>query len=252
MQKPLIDRKNRIMTIYERLLDAFGEQGWWPLTPEGEIKPVHNGDAPRNERDRFEVIVGAILTQNTSWRNVERAIESLNKKNLLDMEKIGKCSHKELAEAIRSAGYYNQKADRIKNFVAFLKRKYDGRLANLFSKELKELRKELLSLNGIGKETADSIILYAAEKPIFVIDAYTKRIMKRLGFEFDNYDNLQNLFMKNLPNNVYIFKEYHALLVNLGKIYCTKRNPKCNQCPLKDMCNFVPDSDYYTKQNINR
>ena len=227
--------------IYKMLLDAFGEQGWWPLTDEGEVRPKHTGKKPSKERERFEIVIGAILTQNTSWKNVERAIENLNRENLIDIQKIDEIEINKLAAIIRSAGYFNQKARRLKDFVRFLIDNYDGKLENLFSLEMRRLREELLSIKGIGKETADSIILYSALQPIFVIDAYTKRIMKRLGLGDKNYDELQEMFMSSLPKDQRLFAEYHALLVHLGKNYCKKSKPNCKVCPLNGMCKY-PDN----------
>jgi len=225
--------------IYEVLLNYFGEQGWWPTTREGETKPEHRGEEPRTEREKLEIVVGAILTQNTSWKNVEKAIENLNREGMMDVHKLRDVDERSLAELIKSSGYYNQKARRIKDFVNFLVNKYDGRLEKLFSLDIESLRKELLSIRGIGKETADSIILYSALKPIFVIDAYTKRIMRRLGVtEKDDYDELQKLFMESLPRDQKLFAEYHALLVRLGKEYCKKRKPRCKDCPLKKLCGY--------------
>jgi len=225
--------------IYKLLLDHFGEQGWWPTTKEGGYKPEHRGERPKVEKERLEIVVGAILTQNTSWKNVEKAIENLNRKGLMDIHKLNHIDKKELARLIRSSGYYNQKAQRIKDFVSFVIDKYEGKLENLFSLDIEDLRNELLSIKGIGKETADSIILYSALKPIFVIDAYTKRIVERLGITNDkDYDQLQRIFMESLPKDQKIFAEYHALLVRLGKEYCKKREPRCKDCPLRKLCKY--------------
>jgi len=234
--------KTSVYMVYKKLFDAFGPQGWWPITADGETKPVHSGKEPNNERERFEIIVGAILTQNTSWRNVEKAIENLNRERMVDVRRVANSDENYFAELIKPAGYYNQKAKRLKGFAEFLLKKYDGDTAKLFSLDLKDLRSELLNLKGIGPETADSIILYAAEKPVFVVDAYTTRIFSRLGFTAKDYDELQKLFMENLPRDVALFKEYHALLVNLGKNYCKKNKPDCNRCPLSDICRFQKHS----------
>ena len=225
-----------LMKIYSKLLHSFGPLHWWPVTSEGKLHPEYSG-GPTNEKQQLEVIFGAILTQNTSWKNVEKAIAELNKNNLVDAEKIFNIENKKLAEIIRSSGYHNQKAKKLKNFCEFLFKNCQGELKNLFQKEVPELRKELLSVNGIGPETADSIILYSAKKPIFVIDAYTKRIMGRIGFNEESYGQLQQLFMRNLQNSEKLFNEYHALLVELGKNYC-KTIPLCNKCPLKKDCNY--------------
>lgn len=234
--------------IYKILLNHFGEQGWWPTTEEGKTRPEHRGKKPRTERERLEIVLGAILTQNTSWRNVERAIENLNRKDLLDIYKLEKIDKNDLANLIRSSGYYNQKAQRIKDFVRFVIDKYEGKLQKLFSIETERLRKELLSIKGIGKETADSIILYAALKPMFVIDAYTRRVTKRLGIESKGYDDLQEIFMRSLPMDQGIFAEYHALLVKLGKEFCKKRELRCGKCPLQKLCNYSKSSENYTNR----
>ncbi len=212
------------MAIYGKLSDAFGPRGWWP------------GDTP------FEVIVGAILTQNTSWQNVEKAIERLKKDSLLTPERLYDIEESILAEAIRPSGYYNVKARRLKTFMAFLFEEYGGDLSLMFSEELGPLRKDLLSINGIGPETADSILLYAGCKPIFVVDTYTKRIFSRHNFisPDTNYHETQDMFMKNLPKEVELYNEYHALIVHLGKNFC-KRKPNCRDCPLFSS-DFVPDT----------
>ncbi|MFV1950395.1 MAG: endonuclease III domain-containing protein [Nitrospinota bacterium] len=204
------------MDIYSELLGHFGRQNWWPA------------------RTRFEVCVGAILTQNTAWQNVEKAIANLKKKRLLLPLRLKKVSIDELAQLIIPSGYYNIKARRLKEFVDFLCDRYDGDMDRMFSDRADNLRNSLLQVKGIGPETADSILLYAASIPVFVVDAYTKRIFSRLNIVDDNisYDELQSLFMKNLPNNVTLFNEYHALIVMLGKNYC-KPKPKCDGCPVK-------------------
>ncbi len=228
------------MEIYERLLGAFGRQGWWPVTPTDcrgeEVRPIYN-IVTKTEKQKFEICVGAILTQNTNWKNVEIAIENLNKENLIDIRKIKKIDRKKLANLIKSSGYYNQKVIKLKTFAKYLAENYKGNLKIFFSKDVETLREELLTIKGIGPETADSIILYAAAKPIFVIDAYTKRIMNRIGFKEETYEGLQNLFMENLDKDAKLFNEYHALLVELGKIIC-KTKPLCDKCPLKDVCRY--------------
>ncbi|MEW6295002.1 MAG: endonuclease III domain-containing protein [Candidatus Diapherotrites archaeon] len=206
--------------LYKKLYSSFGLQGWWPA-----------------ERT-FEVCVGAILTQNTSWGNVEKALNNLKKEKRLDAKKISAMKNKELAELIRPAGYYNQKASYLKEFCLYLK-KYNFNLNKFFSKKIPELRKELLSIKGIGPETADSMILYAAEKPVFVVDAYTKRIINRLyNRKYDDYNKLQEFFHENLPEDAGLFNEFHALLVRLGKDYCRKKKPLCRECPLRKECSF--------------
>jgi len=205
---------NKIKLIYDKLFEAFGPQNWWP------------GDTD------FEVCIGAILTQNTNWQNVEKAIKNLKDNKILSLKNLKEVNTKKLASLIRPSGYYNQKAKKLKNFVNYVYKNYNGSLKGFFGSE--NLRSELLSINGIGPETADSIILYAAKKPIFVIDAYTKRIFSRLGYAEQSYEALQELFMKNLGKNERLFNEYHALIVHLGKNLC-KKVPFCEDCPLNKM-----------------
>lgn len=211
--------KEILERIYSLLYNAFGEMHWWP----GE--------------GQFEIIVGAILTQNTSWKNVERAIGNLKKNNLLAPEKMNAISEKRLAEIIKPSGFYNQKAKKLKEFLNFLFKRASGRCEELFKEELFSLRKEFLSIRGIGNETADSILLYALNKPIFVVDAYTKRILTRhkIVSEKTDYNAIQRLFMENLPNDVKLFNNYHALFVKLGKNICKKTNPLCKVCPLNEV-----------------
>ncbi len=225
---------NKIKQIYSLLLKEFGQQGWWPVTEEGKLHPEYSG-GPKNEKQQLEVIFGSILTQNTSWKNVEKAIKSLNKNKLIDVYRIIKIKNEKLAEIIKSSGYHNQKAKKLKNFCEFLLKKHDGKLELFFNQNIKDLRNELLSVNGIGPETADSIILFAAKKPIFVIDAYTKRIFQRIGCKEETYDDFQELFTQSLPHNERLFNEYHALIVELGKNHCRKV-PVCINCPLKRFC----------------
>jgi len=199
-------------------MTAFGPQHWWP------------GDTP------FEVMVGAILTQNTSWSNVEKAISNLKVRALLDPEHLDRISERELAGLIKPAGYFNLKAGRLKNLVTLVMAAGGGDPPRLLDKPLKELRADLLAVSGIGPETADSILLYAAGYPVFVIDAYTRRILARhdLVKGDETYENLQEFFMQNLSPDPVLFNEYHALLVRLGKFFC-KPKPRCAQCPLKKL-----------------
>lgn len=194
-----------LMKIYELLFERFRKQGWWPVI----------SDSPR-----FEVCVGAILTQNANWTNVERAIKNLKENNLLNRKAIVDVNVKKLARLIKSAGYFNQKAKKLKEFA-----KFNGEIN----------RENLLNVWGIGPETADSILLYAYNQPVFVIDAYTKRIFFRLGFGEKSYDELQTMFMENLPKDSELFNEYHALLVRLAKEHC-KTKPECSSCPLNQIC----------------
>ncbi len=228
---------NKIKQIYGVLLKSFGEQHWWPVTKEGENTPKYHKSINLTEKQQLEICFGAILTQNTSWKNVEKAIVNLNKHNLNDINKIIKIEDKKLAQIIKSSGYHNQKAKKLKNFCNFLFNKYNGDLRKFFVNDIEKLRKELLSINGIGPETADSMILYSAKKPIFVVDAYTKRILNRIGYKEKTYEELQKLFMKNLPNSEKLFNEYHALLVELGKNIC-KKTPLCERCPINGYCDY--------------
>jgi endonuclease-3 related protein len=210
--------KEILEEIYQRLHKAFGPQYWWPAeTP-------------------FEVIVGAILTQNTVWTNVEKAIRKLKEERLLTPKALKEIPEKRLARIIRSTGYYNQKAKKLKNFMQFLFDNYQGSLTRMFAEDFLSLRAKLLEINGIGLETADSILLYAGDKPIFVVDAYTRRILSRhqLIKPDATYSEIQNYFMDNLENEVRLFNEYHALLVRLGKEVC-RQKPDCSHCPLKDI-----------------
>lgn len=212
-----MDVGHKLDLIYQKLYSYFGPQRWWP------------GETP------FEVIIGAILTQNTNWLNVEKAIGNLKKNKLLEPDKLYGLRDRKLALFIRPSGYYNIKAKRVKSFLKFFIKYYNGSVRKMSKGTVSSLRQQLLFVKGIGKETADSILLYALDKPIFVVDAYTKRIFSRHRFilESANYDEIQNLFMNNLKSNVSLFNEYHALLVKLGKDFCLKRKPKCEMCPLK-------------------
>ena len=225
-----------LKNIYVLLFRKFGPQGWWPLNNK------HYQGRPKKEKHRFEICIGAILTQNTSWKNVEKSISNLIKHNLLEPKKIAGINQKKLAELIRSSGYYNQKAKSLKVFSQYVMDNYNGSLSRMFDKDVFSLRKEILLIKGIGPETADSIILYSAEKPIFVIDAYTKRIFSRIGICDENikYTDLQEIFMaafKSSKNKTELFKEYHALIVELGKNNCRK-NQVCIKCPLAKVCSL--------------
>lgn len=212
---------NKLQNIYNTLLKEFKEQGWWPLTVNNIS--THHAGPPKTKNQKFEIIIGAILTQNTNWKNVEKALHNLSKNKLIDPKKIININKDKLAQLIRPAGYYNQKAERLKI------------IANFFLKNQNPSRKQLLEVKGIGPETADSILLYAYQKPFFVIDAYTKRIFERLGFKTKSYDEWQNLFTNNLKSNTKLFNEYHALLVELGKNHC-KTKPVCENCPINKTC----------------
>lgn len=239
--------------IYRRLSRSWGPQNWWPAeTP-------------------FEVIVGAILTQNTSWTNVERALEKLRQASVLSVDGLRALPLAELEQLVRSSGYYRQKADRLKRFVGFLDEKYSGSLEKMFAAPTEELRDDLLSLKGIGHETADAILLYAGKHPVFVVDAYARRILGRHGLlhDADKYDEVRSLVEKALraelpvttrrsnrrndaPSAMVIhepsamsqlqgsrlsqvYNEMHGLFVQVGKHYCHKLDPNCRNCPLRDM-----------------
>jgi endonuclease-3 related protein len=210
--------RQAVQDIYDRLYRRFGPQHWWP------------GDTP------FEIIIGAILTQNTNWGNVKKAIDNLKKNNLLTPQKLYHLDIIELAELIHPAGYYNIKAGRLKSFLNRLFEKFDGDLDRLSGLSTDLLREELLSIKGIGPETADSIGLYAFNKPVFVVDAYTVRILgrHRLLEPGAGYEDIRMLFESALPKEVPLYNEYHALLVRLGKEHC-KTKPQCEGCPLEDL-----------------
>jgi len=208
----------KLPEIYQRLYHAFGPQHWWP------------GDSP------FEIAVGAILTQNTNWANVEKAIGNLKKKMVLNSTSIYKMKTEKLASLIRPAGYFNIKAGRLKSFINFLMSEYHGSMKRMRNEEMHTLRTKLLNVHGIGPETADSILLYALDKPFFVTDAYTKRVLSRHNIiKHDaSYDHIQNLFQSTLEKDAVLFNEYHALFVKLGKTYCRKK-PLCRGCPLEEI-----------------
>ncbi len=216
MHQAIQDRVS-LREIYETLHGYFGDLHWWP------------GDSP------FEVIVGAILTQNTAWKNVEAAIARLKAEELLHPIKLRRLDDQHLADLIRPAGYYRVKTKRLKAFLQFFYQEYQDDLDALFAEDLWVLRKKLLLVHGIGEETADSILLYAGGKTVFVVDAYTRRIMQRHRIISDKarYVDIQTLFMAGLPRSASLYNQYHALLVNTGKQFCRKQNPKCESCPLQ-------------------
>jgi len=209
---------NRIQEIYDRLAAHFGPQHWWP------------GETP------FEVMLGAVLTQNTNWRNVSQVIESLGREGLLSFEALDALPEEELAIRIRPSGYYNQKAGKLKRLFAAI-REESADLEEFLGQDALALREKLLAVKGIGPETADSIVLYAAQQPVFVVDAYTYRILLRhdLISEEAGYEEIQEMFLCKLPSETALFNEYHALLVRLGKEHCKKSNPLCESCPLKGL-----------------
>ena len=206
----------KLMHMFDLLVAHFGPQDWWPA-----------------ETD-LEMMVGAVLTQNTNWKNVERAIENLKTKGLLTVNALCSMPMEVLAQEIRPAGYYNIKARRLMNLIHFIRDQYGEDLSEFFRDEIQIMREGLLSVNGVGPETADSILLYAARRPVFVIDSYTHRILKRHGMseEQATYYELQELFMDHLPEDQELYSEFHALIVQTGKNYC-KRKPLCLHCPLE-------------------
>lgn len=215
----LFNKNNNVFyKIFKKLHDFYGPQFWWPA------------------KTALEVIIGAILTQNTSWKNVEKAVKNLKRHKILSVKKLTVVKVERLARLIRSSGYYNIKAQRIKNFINFLNENCQGSLKVLFSQSGEFLREQLLSVNGLGPETVDSILLYAGGKPVFVIDAYTKRIFSRHGLisEENTYIEIQKKFLDNLNADIELFNEYHALIVKLGKNVC-KRKPLCDLCPLRTL-----------------
>jgi endonuclease-3 related protein len=205
-------------TLYERLLDRYGPQRWWP------------GDSP------LEIAVGAILTQNTNWSNVEKAIANLKQAGLLDARRLQESDGEGLAETIRPSGFYRVKARRLKAFIDFLAGRYGGSMERMGREDEQVLRERLLAIHGIGEETADSILLYALGKPVFVIDAYTRRVLSRHGMagERDPYTDLQTLFHREMERDTAIYNEFHALFVRVGKECCRPRR-LCESCPLKEV-----------------
>ena len=216
--------KKDFARVYDLLLRQHGSQDWWPA------------------EDAFEVMVGAILTQNTAWTNVERALVNLRQIGALSLEGLLKLEESRLAGHIRPSGYYNQKAKRIKLFCEWYAS--CGAHAGLAQKDTASLRRELLGVYGIGPETADDILLYAFERPVFVIDAYTRRIFSRLGMIAggERYDELRLMFQNNLAADVPLYNSYHALIVSHGKDIC-KKNPACGNCGLVKMCAFTRSPD---------
>jgi endonuclease-3 related protein len=208
-----------LQQVYERLLSAFGAQRWWP------------GDSP------FEIMIGAVLVQNTAWKNVERAIANLRDTGLMEPHALYSVPPEELAEMIRPAGYFQVKTRRLRNLLTFVIEEYDGSLDAMFRTDLATLRNELLVINGIGPETADAILLYAGGLATFVVDTYTHRVLARhgwIGYDAD-YHAIKDYFEDALPLDANLYNEFHALLVRVGKEYCRRSLPKCDQCPLADL-----------------
>ncbi|MDO8567981.1 MAG: endonuclease [Dehalococcoidales bacterium] len=209
----------RLQAIYDRLFAVYGPQHWWPA------------------RERFEVIIGAILTQSAAWTNVEKAMTNLRAAGAVSPAALRTLPRSEITKLIHPCGYYNAKALKLKSFAGWMGERYQDNLDKLFGNGVDHLREELLSVYGIGQETADSIMLYAGNKPIFVVDAYTRRIISRVGLgpERDSYNAYQAYFMAHLPPDYKLFNEYHALLVNLAKNVC-RPEPHCKECCLNDLC----------------
>jgi endonuclease-3 related protein len=210
---------NSYSDAYRLLYDHFGPQDWWP------------GDTP------FEIMVGAILTQNTNWSNVQKAIQNLKSENLLSYESLAQLTADEIAQWIRPAGYYNLKARRLRNFLDMVANIYQGELDFFIEDDLRSARENLLTVNGVGPETADSILLYACGHPVFVVDVYTHRVFSRhnLVMEETDYSTIQNLFLDHLVQDIQIYNEFHALIVRVAKTYCKKTKPLCEKCPLNGL-----------------
>lgn len=214
---PSDERRKQLIAMYRALFNAYGPQHWWP------------GDSP------VEMMVGAVLTQNTAWVNVEKAMVNLKREGPLTVARLRRLPPRKLAALIRPSGYYNIKARRLAHLLDFLAGRYAGSPARMLRDDPAELRRGLLSVNGIGPETADAIMLYAAGHPVFVVDTYTRRIFGRHGHVTgdDGYSDIQRLFLDNLPHDARLFNEYHALIVRLAKEQCRKREPRCRGCPLE-------------------
>lgn len=219
MLKPI---ETELPSLYRTLLDHFGPLNWWPAD------------------SSFEVVIGAILTQNTAWTNVELAIANLKKEQALSPDKLSNLPIDRLEDLIRPSGFFRQKANRLKNLSWHLVTEWQSNLTDFCSGPLEEARARLLARPGIGPETADSILLYAAGRPTFVVDAYTKRVFERIGVLQGNesYNEIRELFMRALPENVALYNDYHAQIVQLAKTCCRKRKPLCNECPLYKRCRF--------------
>ena len=221
--------------LYTILFHHFSKQQWWPY--DQQYHSINNSDP------RFEIIVGAILTQNTAWSNVEKALVNMKNNKSVTINSIVDISLDHLKELIQPSGFFNQKATRLKIIANHFHNKYESDLDSFFAGDTQEIREELLSLHGIGPETADSILLYAGNKPVFVVDAYTKRICNRIPLSIpdDSYHKIQQYFESILLKNhephdiVEIYKQFHALLVELAKQYC-KTKPHCAHCPVNNEC----------------
>lgn len=241
-----------LQELYDILFEHYGSQGWWPLLSWQGTNPTHRGqstgyhesryDIPATDRERLEIAIGAILTQNTSWINAEKALVALNSKGLLSVDGILTTSLEELGNIIRSSGYYNQKAKKLQNLMSFFQ---NHSITECVTAPLDQIRSQILEINGVGKETADSILLYAFSRPIFVVDTYTQRLLIHLGFisptaqKESSYDHIQSLFQKSILPSISVYNEYHALIVHHTVQICTKI-PQCDGCFLKERCLKVP------------
>lgn len=214
--------KKSLKQIYLLLFNQFGHRKWWP------------GDT------RDEIIIGAILTQSVSWGNVNKAIENLKQNGLLSLKAIREAQLSRIAPLIKPTRFYNQKALKLKTFCEYLFSKYNGNLDSMFTQEIYFLRRELLNIKGLGEETVDSILLYAGDKDIFVVDAYTQRILTRLGMKTEgwNYQDYQRLFMENLEPDLDLYQDFHAQIVYLGHFLCKTINPNCLECPIRNYCKY--------------
>lgn len=230
---------NDVPWIYRRLLGRFGPQGWWPVAPRRGAAPVYS---PRWTRGRlspdqqFEVAVGALLTQNTAWSNVEKAMTGLRRAGLTSPRPLLRASMPRLERILRPSGYFRQKSRRLKSFCRSLRARWGSRLDRCLAQPLPEARAELLSFPGFGPETADSVLLYAAGRPVFVVDAYTRRLARRFGLlRTDDYGRVQSFFSGRFPRRTAGLREYHALVVRLAKEFC-RAIPVCSPCPLRSRC----------------
>lgn len=235
-----------MQATYQTLLRTFGKQGWWPVTDTGKKFPTYKQRRQLTGTQKLEIILGAILTQNTAWKNVEKAVVQLLRCNLIDVGRLLTIRKDRLAKLIKSSGYHNQKAIKLKAMAKFLAKHPIKQLEKMPTVQLRE---QLLSVHGVGKETADSILLYAFGRPVFVIDAYTKRIVARLGvcIEKVSYDALQAQFHATLPKNAHVFNEYHALLVEHAKQFCRKK-PLCEECPIRGRCQYYKSTNLHGEQ----
>lgn len=220
---------DQLSEIYSLLFEKYGDQNWWPA------------------KTQFEVIVGAVLTQFIAWSNVVKAIDNIEKTGLLDVQKLYECDIELVKELIRPAGFFNRKAVILKAVLAFLVEEYGGDLNKMFQTPLDVLREKLIKVRGIGPETADSILLYAGYKRIFVVDTYTIRVFTRLGLlnGDEKYHEVQAFFMKHIPHEVALYNQFHALIVKLGSNCCSGKKPKCGSCVLNGRCKYIE------KYNLN-